>query len=58
MKVVSSSDAKLIAVSARANREKIATIEMSIDVKNVSLLNKVVREIGKVDSVYDVKRTK
>lgn len=56
--VISKTEAKLVAISAKANREKIATVEMSIEVNNITLLNKVVREIGKVDSVYEVKRTK
>ncbi|MBR3325080.1 MAG: bifunctional (p)ppGpp synthetase/guanosine-3',5'-bis(diphosphate) 3'-pyrophosphohydrolase [Clostridia bacterium] len=58
IKVIANSDAKLIAISAKANAEKIATIEVTIEVKDVTLLNKVVRELGKIDSVYEVKRTK
>ena len=56
--VISTSSAKLIAVSAKANKEKIATIEMTIEVKNVNDLTKTQRELGKIDSVYDVKRKK
>ena len=44
--------------NSKANAEKIATIEVTIEVKDVTLLNKVVRELGKIDSVYEVKRTK
>lgn len=56
--VIANSDAKMIAISAKANREKIAVIEMTIEVKNVQDLNKVQRALSKVDSVYDVKRKK
>lgn len=56
--VVSNSDAKLLALSAKANREKIAIIEMTVEVKSVNQLNKVQRLLGKIDSVYDVKRKK
>lgn len=56
--VISTSSAKLIAISAKANKEKIATIEMTIEVKNVNDLTKTQRELGKIDSVYDVKRKK
>ena len=33
-------------------------IEMTIEVKSVNQLNKVQRLLGKIDSVYDVKRKK
>ena len=56
--VVSASTARLIAVTAKSNKEKIATIEMTLEVKNVVDLAKVQRELGKIDSVYDVKRKK
>ncbi len=58
IKVISNSDAKLIAVNAKSNKEKIAMIEMTIEVKNINDLNKAQRELGKIDSVYDVKRKK
>ena len=56
--VVSNSEAKLLALSAKANKEKIAVIEMTVEVKSVNQLNKVQRLLGKIDSVYDVKRKK
>ncbi len=58
IQVISASDAKMLAVSAKANREKIVNVELTIEVKNLQDLNKVQRAIGKVDSVYDVKRKK
>ena len=45
-------------VTAKSTPEKIALIVLSIEVKNTRQLNTIEREIGKVDSVYDVKRKK
>ena len=56
--VMQNSDAKMVAVSAKANREKIAIIAMTIEVKNIEELNKVQRNLGKIDSVYEVRRKK
>ena len=58
IKLISSSDIKLIGVTAKSTPEKIALIVLSIEVKNTRQLNTIEREIGKVDSVYDVKRKK
>lgn len=58
IKVISDSTSRLIAVSAKSNPEKISTIEMTLEVKNTEDLNKIIRQIGKVDSVYDVRRKK
>ena len=55
---INASEAKMVAVSAKANREKIATIELTVEVKNITELTKLERELGKIDSVYDVKRKK
>ena len=58
IKLISSSDIKLMGVTAKSTPEKIALIVLSIEVKNTRQLNTIEREIGKVDSVYDVKRKK
>ena len=58
IKIISTSDAKLIAISAKTNREKIIIVELTVEVKNISDLHKTQRELGKIDSVYDVKRKK
>ncbi len=49
---------KLIGVSARANKEKIAITDITIEVENIEELNKVLKALRKVDSVYEVKRKK
>jgi len=49
---------KLIAVSSRANKERIAITEVTLEVENLDELNQVLKVIRKVDSVYEVKRKK
>lgn len=49
---------KLIAVSARANKEKIAITDVTVEVENIEELNKVLKTLRKVDSVYEVRRKK
>ena len=45
-------------VSSRANKEKIAITELTIEIENVEALNNVIKSLRKVDSVYEVKRKK
>ena len=49
---------KLIAVSSRANKERIAITEITLEVENLEELNSVLKVIRKIDSVYEVKRKK
>ena len=49
---------KLIAVSSRANKERIAITEVTVEVENLEQLNNVLKAVRKVDSVYEVKRKK
>lgn len=58
MKVIGNTDTRLIAVSAKANKERIAIVELTLEVKNINDLTKAQRELGKIDSVYDVKRNR
>ena len=55
---ISASKTKLIAVSSRANKERIAITEITVEVENLEQLNVVLKAIRKVDSVYEVKRKK
>ncbi len=56
--VISSSNVNLVGINAKSNKEKIAIIEITIEVKDLEDLNQAVRKLGKVDSVYEVKRKK
>ena len=45
-------------VNARANKEKIGIIDLTIEVENIEELNKILKTLRKIDSVYEVKRKK
>ena len=49
---------KLIAINSKANKEKIVITELTIKVENLEELNKALRILRKIDSVYEVKRKK
>ncbi len=55
---VGNTKCNLIAVSSRATREKIAITEITLEVENVEQLNKILKALRKIDSVYEVKRKK
>ena len=55
---ISGTKTKLIAVSSRANKDRIAITEVTLEVENLEELNNVLKVIRKVDSVYEVKRKK
>ena len=47
-----------MAVNTKTSKERIATIEITVEVENIEQLSKVIKAIRKVDSVYEVKRKK
>ena len=55
---LSNQKTKLIAVNSRANKEKIAITDITVEVENLDELNKVLKGLRKVDSVYEVVRKK
>ena len=55
---ISNTKTKLMAVNSRANKERIAITEVTVEVENLEQLNDVLKAIRKVDSVYEVKRKK
>ena len=55
---VNDSKAKILGINARATKERIAVTEMSIEVDSLDSLNKILKELRKVDSVYEVNRKK
>lgn len=55
---INDAKAKLMAVNSKANKERVAVTEVTIEVENKDELNKVLKILRKVDSVYDVKRRK
>ena len=53
---INDSKARLLGVSARATKERIAVTEVTLEVDSLEGLNKIIRELRKVDSVYEVNR--
>ena len=49
---------ELIAVNSKANKERIVITEITVQVNGLEDLNKVMKSLRKVDSVYEVKRRK
>ena len=55
---INDSKAKLLGVNARATKERIAITEVTLEIDSLDSLNKIIRELRKVDSVYEVNRKK
>ena len=58
IKVLGEVKAKMIGVNARATKERIAIIDITVETQNLSELNNIIKVLRKVDSVYEVKRKK
>ena len=58
IKELSNIKAKLMAVNYRATKEKIAITDITAEVEDIDELNKILKTLRKVDSVYEVKRKK
>ena len=50
--------ATMLLINSKVNRERIVITELTIQVESVDALNKVLKAIRKIDSVYEVKRKK
>ena len=48
----------IMGVNTKTNKDRIATIDITIEVKDIEELNNIVKAIRKVDSVYEVNRKK
>ena len=48
--------AKLMGVNTKTTKERIAILDLNIEIENIEELNKVIKLIRKVDSVYEVRR--
>mgnify|MGYP004454611219 CR=1 FL=1 len=58
IKGIESTKSKLLAVTSKANKEKISITEVTVEVENIEELNKILKQLRKIDSVYEVKRKK
>ena len=55
---IENTKSKLLAVTSKANKERIAITEVTVEVENIEELNKILKQLRKIDSVYEVKRRK
>lgn len=58
LKTLNKSNLKICSIKAKSNKDKTAIIEFTIEVAGLEELNKIQRELGKIDSVFEVNRKK
>ena len=58
VKEITSQKINIMGVNTKTSKERIATIEITLEVENIEQLSKVIKAIRKIDSVYEVKRKK
>lgn len=56
LQVVNETKTNISAVSGKSDRNKMATIHMSISIHNISHLHKVVERIKQLRDIYSVRR--
>ena len=55
---INETKAKIMGVSAKATKERVAIVEITLEIDSLDSLNRIIKELRKVDSVYEVKRKK
>lgn len=58
LKQIGTTKAKILGVNTKTTKERIAIIDITLELENLKELNQAIRVVRKVDSVYDVKRKK
>ena len=58
VKELGNSNAKLIAVNSKVAKNQIALTEATLEIENVAELNKIVKMLRNIESVYEVNRRK
>lgn len=58
VKEITSRKINIMGVNTKTNKDRIATIDITIEVKDIQELNIILKAIRKVDSVYEVNRKK
>ena len=58
LKEIGTTKAKILGVNTKTTKERIAIIDITLEVENLEELNKAQKAIRKVDSVYEVSRKK
>ena len=56
IKKVDDTKALLMGVNTKTTRERVAIMDLSLEIKDLEELNKVLKALRTVDSVYDVRR--
>ena len=55
---ISNTKCKVIEINSKSNKDKTAITDVTIEVPNIETLNKILKGLKKIDSVYDVRRKK
>ena len=58
LKELGTTKAKILGVNTKTTKERIAIIDITVEVEDLEELNKAIKAIKKVDSVYEVSRKK
>ena len=58
LKEIGTTKAKILGVNTKTTKEKIAIIDITLEIENLEELNVAIKAIRKVHSVYDVRRKK
>ena len=58
VKEITNQKINIMGVNTRTSKDRIATIDVTLEVQDIEQLNQVVKQIRKVDSVYEVTRRK
>ncbi len=58
LKEIGTTKAKILGVNTKTTKERIAIMEITLEIENLEELNKAQRAVRKVNSVYEVKRKK
>jgi len=48
----------MIVINSKVSKDRIVTTDMTIEVQSLEELNKILKTLRKIDSVYEVKRKK
>ena len=56
LREIGTTKAKILGVNTKTTKEKLAIINITLEVENLDELNKAIKAIKKVDSIYEVRR--
>ena len=56
LKAISNSKVNILAVNTKTGKDRIAIIYITLETKSINELNVIIKDIKKVDSIYDVRR--